>query len=402
MRIVVPCSRTDIDKLPDWVEAHQKLRCGLNHQLHFVVPRSIESEIQDARVQLEGQFESIRIWLMDHEPQGGWPYAPNAQFYHCAIFMHNENPNIPWQLVEPDCLPIRANCYDLIAAKYVSCGAPFFGKVDKTPWRTDAGKITTSLYGASDLMMSGCAVYPGNMPARPHFTGLMADFMKGTDSTEEAWDMHLRAAMQADGMAGTELIANHWNTHKYRVESGRLMCDARPDHEIFAKNPTWEIRSCGGAVHPDAVMVHGCKDETLFNLVMAGQIPEAYAVAPLPQPVTVTANSISLPQPPTQIPAPSDDRLARLENIVLKMAENIASLSAPPQPPAQPPQPIAPADPELLDRILAELPEVGMKGMLSKLSQKLSTEKEPLKSTITASGKFTIKGPAEWVERIAA
>jgi hypothetical protein len=87
---------------------------------------------------------------------------------------------------------------------------------------------------------------------------------------------------------------------------------------------------------------------------------------------------------------------------VLKMAENIASLSAPPQPPAQPPQPIAPADPELLDRILAELPEVGMKGMLSKLSQKLSTEKEPLKSTITASGKFTIKGPAEWVERIAA
>lgn len=402
MRIVLPASRTDIEKLGNWVEAHQKLRCGLNHQLHFVVPRSIESEIQDARVQLEGQFESIRIWLMDHEPQGGWPYAPNAQFYHCAVYMFNDNKDIPWQLVEPDCLPIRANCYDLIAAKYVSCGARFFGKVDKTPWRTDSGKITNSLYGPSDVMMSGCAVYPGDMPSRPNFTGLMADFMKGTDSTEEAWDMHLRAAMQADGMASTELIANHWNTHNYRIELGRLTCDAKPDHEIFAKNPTWEPRSCGGAVHPEAVMVHGCKDDSLFQLVMAGQIPEAYVVTPIAQ-VQPTPQA-SLPQPPAPIPAPNDDRLARLENIVLKMAENIASLSAPPQPPAVEPTPTrdTASNSELLNRLLAELSEVGMKGMLSKLSQKLDAKKETLKDTITASGKFTIRGPAEWVERIAA
>lgn len=404
MRIVVPVSRTDLHLLPEFVEIHQHLRtAGLNHSLHFVVPQPIESEVHDAKATLLGLFESITIHTMDSEPYGGWPVAPNMHFWACAYFMAHENANLPWQLVELDCRPLRANAYDVIAAKYASCGAPFFGNVSKTPWRTDAGKITKSLHGDGDVMMSGCAVYPGNLMTRPNFTGLMADFMKGESSIDVPWDMHLRSAMVHDGVAHTELIGQLWNTENYRVVNGRLLCDSRKEHEIFDQHPEWERRECGGPVHPDALMVHGCKDETLFRLIVGNQIPDTFGLP------TVVAQPAPAETSATPAPSSADARIDRLEAMMIKLMEMSKPSAAPDaargepvrSEPSRDHETKASAEP-LLDRVLAALPETGSKAMLSKLSAKLNTKKDALKSVIEASDKFTIKGPAEWVERIAA
>lgn len=407
MRLTIPISRSDLHLLPEFVELHQHLKtAGLNHSLHFVVPQTIQSEAHDAKVSLDGLFESITVHAIDFEPYGGWPFAPNMHFWACSKAMHDNNPSLPWQLVELDCRPIRANAYDVIAAKYASCGAPFFGYVGKTPWRADNGKITKSLYGDSDEMMSGCAVYPGNLLDRPQMAGLMADFMKGESSIEVPWDMHLRFAMKAEGMAHTELIGNHWNTENYRIEDGRLVSDSRKEHEIFDQHPDWERRECGGPVHPDAVMVHGCKDDSLFNLVMSGAIPDASV---RPAPVSYAVPQIAAPAPAQ--PSASDARIDKIEGMMAQMMammqKNSVGSDVVPGEPAQgvslasPHETKTPAD--LIVRVLEALPEVGNKLRLGNLCAKLSTKKDAVKAALESSGKFTIKAPpAEWVERIAA
>lgn len=299
MRQVLAVSRFDFDKLADWIEVVEHLRCGEREDLHIVTTKSIEDEIASYQPQLEPLFQSVTLHTIEVDPQGGWPYGPNVFFWHAARFMAQQDASTPWQLNELDCLPIRGNSYDAVAGGYASCGRPFYGYVGPTPWRDQVtGKITLSRFGKNDRMMSGCAVYPGDIFKRPNFSGkndsgLMADFMKGQESTDEPWDMHLRSAMMADGVSHTEMIAQHWNTGNYRVENGVLVCDAMDEHEIYQSHPDWERRKCGGKIHPSAMLIHGCKDGSLKQLILNDRIPGFVAVR---ESVSKSVSTVSLPQ----------------------------------------------------------------------------------------------------------
>lgn len=278
MRIVVPISRFDMHLIPDWIEVikHHKT-IGLQHTLHFILPTTIASVALDAETELNGYFQSIETHQLDFEPYGGWPAAPNEFFWNACKIM-GQNPASPWLLNEVDCLPIRPNTYDAISSQYLNVGTPFLGHVGPVPWRDgQTGKIVLSPFGKDDVMMSGCGIYPGNIASRPEFKGLLEDFKKGDSSSDEPWDIHLRAAMRNAGMGHTDLIASLWNTGNYRVEGGGIICDSMPTHEIFEKNPTWEHRECGGSVHPSVTLIHGCKDSSLKNLILNNEIPDALA-----------------------------------------------------------------------------------------------------------------------------
>jgi len=401
----------------------------MGHQLYFVVPQSLASEAHDAKAALLDCFESVDVMQMDMEPLGGWPYGPNAHFYACALFMFNQNKTLPWQLVELDCLLTRSNGYDLIAAKYASCGSPFFGHVSKTPWRETGevlfdsqgkpttvpnprlGHIVPSLGGDADTMMSGCAVYPGNLFDRPNFYkaghGLMSDFMKGQESIDMAWDMHLRHAMHKDGLAHTELIAQHWNTGNYRIEGESLVCDANETHEIFLKNPKWEIRKCGGIVHPDAVMIHGCKDDSLFKLIVSDSIPQILgrSKATVVVPVAAVSQSVASDKPsvPYTIQPVSDPRVDKMQSQLDQIMGMLAQMAPKPAEPKAAPPELDPAVAEpILQKVLAALPTVGHKQMLSAIAKAILEKKDQIKAAIASSDKFKIAGPAEWVTRIAA
>lgn len=420
MRLALLTSRSDLHLLPQFVEIHQHLRtAGLSHQLHIILPASIESEAHDAKAAMTGLFESITVHPMESEPMEGWPYGPNQFFYAAALTMFRDNKEIPWQLVELDCLPIRANAYDLIAAKYSSCGTPFFGSIDKTPWRETEpflfdptngkttnspnprfGKIVPSKDGASDVMMSGCAVYPGNLFDRELFFkggyGLMADFMKGQESATDAWDVHLRAAMRKAGMTHTPLIAQHWNTENYRMENGRLLCDAKETHEIFEKNPNYEVRQCGGPVHPDAVMIHGCKDDSLYKLIMSDGIPESYMLPTIVVPAKTETASAGTP---VAAPSVSDPRIDKLEMMMGKLMEMVggnipsAPQNAPKVPPTEPST--------ILERVDAAIPQ-GKAMRLSDLAQKVRVDAKTLEPMLQSSPNFEVQLPLKWVKRKAA
>ena len=398
MRIGLFVSAHDIHLLPKWAQVVQHLRCGAQHQLRMIVGPSVENEAKAVAAEVESQFEDVQVHVLSLDPEPSWPLGGNHLFWHCANLMELENPTLPWQLMELDCLPIKPHAFDALAAKYSSCGAPFFGSIDKTPWRdTATGKIIQSPEGEGDVMMSGNGIYPGNMITRPSCKALMEDFMKGPDSTDAPWDVYLRYAMKNDGMAHTELIANHWNTADYTVVNGVIRGRANPNHKIYDKNPHWAKRSTDCTVHPDAVFIHGCKDDSVFNLIMDGGIPDgipfrparvplneppAQTVAaapvmeqtPTPAPVVVPAKPVTPPPPSLELLQEMADlqarlKLAEMREAVAKKELEVARLrqsmpvtapvsTVPPAPePAAAPEPEPMPEPATLSPYVPQPPE---------------------------------------------
>lgn len=281
MRIVTPVSVFDQHLAGKWCEVIKHLDCGRNHELHVVYPRSAELAASSIREALQDYFDSVKLHQMEVEPMGGWPFGPNTQFHACATFMAKDNPRQPWFLCELDCYPVKSNSFDLLASRYASAGTPFFGKISPTFWRDDNGLIASSLFGKDDMTMSGCAIYPGDILTRRFTSSLMADLMKGFDETTGApntgWDVHLRYAIRKEGVSDAgNLIADNWNTIKYKNENGRFVCENNPEHEIYKQHPNFEIRKTNNPVGPEALFIHGCKDESLADLILGGSKPTEY------------------------------------------------------------------------------------------------------------------------------
>lgn len=407
MRLVIPISRHDSHLLPQWAEVVKHLGCGQQHDLHIVTPESIEGEVREKSLELDGHFLSKTIHTIEIEPLGGWPYGPNNFFWHAALFMFQNNPNAPWLFNELDCLPTRPNTYDAIGSHYMNSGRPFFGFVSETPGRDlETGKIMGAPYGRGDVMMSGCGVYPGSMMAMPGFmeknnSGMMADLMKGDQSTDEPWDIHLRSQMRAAGLGHTDLIASHWNTVNYRVENGGLVCDDSENHEFYKQHPEWEKRKCGGRVHPNAILIHGCKDDSLANLILSEGIPEATMRRPSPQ----TAQATFAPQTSQSAPPSNFVTKEELQNFGQNLMQNFGdvlrdALKGNKEQKKGP----APITPEI-----ASQPEP--EGIWPVISRKLAARKWRLKDLASAvqlppdqlqellSGKgYETNGPAQWIK----
>ncbi len=424
-RIVLPVSRFDSGELPNWVAVHKHLRCGIQHDLHMVVPKAIESEAFDAAAALEGDFQSIEIHQIEIEPSGGWPYAPNVFFWHCAQFMLRHNPNLPWQLVEVDCLSLRVNSLDALSSQFMNSGVPFFGSIGPTPHRDtneyllgadgypdsrrpnpNYGKIMTSPEGKGDVMMSGCGFYPGDLAIRPNFKGLMASFMQGNDSIDKPWDMFLRGAMRTEGMGHTDLIAQQWNTENYRIEDGRIVCDARDNHE--SQQPGWELRKCGGAVHPAAQMIHGVKDNSLRDLILNDQIPDF--VPPPKRNVTANVPALSAAAPQAPQVAPDGisksqvqdmlkdfkkDFLADLRDILKPQIPEPQNMSAADAQPGEP-ESVAPGIWPVVKRKLD-----ANKWRLGDLSKAVSLPVDELKTLLESKG-YEAKPPGMWIKELKA
>jgi hypothetical protein len=110
-------------------------------------------------------------------------------------------------------------------------------------------------------MMMGCGVYPANMDRDQRFRPLLSDLVKPADRNPHTpFDFYLRHAMSQAGIANTTLIADMWQTCEYKKTAKGITCKPVP-----LDKPR---RERGGLVPHEAVLVHGCKDGTLAELLL--------------------------------------------------------------------------------------------------------------------------------------
>lgn len=254
MNIAIPVSAHDKHLLPTFVKVLQHFGGLEDSTICLFATPSAKQEAYDAAAKINAAVHTFEV-----DFAGGWPVASSTQFAATVFTLPKLGWNAPWLWMELDMLPVQKDWLQTLRRGYTLCGNPFMGNVVPTAWIED-GKLVVH---DDDLMMMGCGVYPANMHADERFRPLLTDLIKPAPMNPATpFDFYLRHAMRQAGIADTRLIADMWQTHKYRRTAGGIVCEPVP-----LDKPR---RERGGLVPAEAVLVHGCKDGTLAELVLGG------------------------------------------------------------------------------------------------------------------------------------
>lgn len=273
MNIAIPVSAHDKHLLLKFIEVLQHFGGLEDSTICLFATPSAKQEAYDAAAKINAAVHTFEV-----DFAGGWPIASSTQFAATVFTLPKLGWNAPWLWMELDMLPVQKDWLQTLRRGYTLCGHPFMGNVVPTAWIED-GKLVVH---DDDLMMMGCGVYPANMHADERFRPLLTDLIKPAPMNPATpFDFYLRHAMRQAGIADTRLIADMWQTCEYR----------RTPNGIAGKPVPLDKprRERGGLVPAEAVLVHGCKDGTLAELVLAGsplsykivspRVPDEYADA---------------------------------------------------------------------------------------------------------------------------
>jgi hypothetical protein len=252
MNIAIPVSAHDKHLLPQFVKVLQHFGGLEDTPVCFFATPSAKLEAHEAASALNATVHTFEVDFAH-----GWPVASGMQFAATVFTLPRIGWQGPWLWMELDMLPVKKGWLQSLRNGYAICGKPFMGNVVPTAW-AENGKLVVR---EDDLMMMGCGVYPANMHADERFRPLLADLVKAPPRNPNTpFDFYLRHPMRYAGIANTGLIADMWQTCEYKRTSKGITCQP-----VKLDKPR---RERGGLVPPEAVIVHGCKDGTLAELLL--------------------------------------------------------------------------------------------------------------------------------------
>lgn len=260
MKFVIPVSQSDVHLLPKTVVAFKHLGGWKNHSILLAGSPSCAPQCAAAAQELKEVCGSVQHESISSDHAGGWPAACNKHFYDTVVILERMGNQVPWMWFELDCTPIRANWQDILETAYNRAKTPFMGHVRPT------AEVTKPPEKGSHMV--GAGIYPANF-------GQIAAAEYRAMPKNLPFDIYLRWRVTRSGVTNTPLIAHAHNTHEYTHRAGNL--EPVEGMQIPVKK---------------VVVVHGCKDGTLVDLLMGGSL-ELMPPLELDVPPVVTA-----PTPP--------------------------------------------------------------------------------------------------------
>lgn len=271
MKLIYPISTHDFHLL----EPQIRLEEHLNGLRGFEVVLAPSSNVR-AQLMASGyveRFQSITrsttILETNHVETGSWPSGPNRHWARTAIALDQAGVGEAWFWKELDCWSVVSNWALRIAEDYLHGKKPFMGCIVNTPF---ADKQTRP----DDLMMMGCAVYRHDLSSNWEFRPILESLINGVSITassaarEDPWDIMARGSFRKWGWTATDLIGDRWNTKNYRTNGPDLLFDEGESKFNNIEHKRTDITK--------AVVIHGCKDDSLAKLVMSGEY-DAYLTA---------------------------------------------------------------------------------------------------------------------------
>lgn len=189
------------------------------------------------------------LYVLPMENETGWPMACNFIFNSTAEYLYDTGNTEPWYFMEADCTPLKAGWFEALEEAHKNAGTPFFGYKQPTLYTLRDGTIVED-----GKHMVGTGIYPADLWQRSILVKFLSD---------RAWDVYMQHEI-APHCAHTDLIQHNWSTHKYRREGSQIVCeDAKPTKIAFAL-----------PVRDNAVVLHGCKDGSLFDVLEGKDSPK--------------------------------------------------------------------------------------------------------------------------------
>ena len=258
MLIVIPVGPADSVNLGLLTQAILRLGVVENPVLIVSVP-SLQAQAEEAAAKL-----GATVAITEDEFADGWPVGPDRMFIWTIRHLAEIGNDQPWLWLEPDACPVKAGWDVSLAKDYREAGKPYYGFVRPTAWRDKEGKLQPR---EGDNMMLGVGIYPPNMHEDVELAPLLVDLSHSNPRSHPPvpWDIYLRWHMFRRGVHATTLIFDRWRTCNYtRGEFDVITCDPLPS----------EKHAVGGVIPDEAVVVHGCKDQSLHRLVIGEEAPK--------------------------------------------------------------------------------------------------------------------------------
>jgi len=288
MLIALPVTIHDADRFKLRNDLFLQFGGLLDHSAVIIHAPNVKKVAQDEYDRLRdvfGKLDIVQITADLSNPQA--VVNQNVMFYHTVMNLARLKNNQPWIYLEADATFTSKEAPNKLQNAYRATGKPYFGNVVNLPMVVN-GVLETET--AEDMMM-GVAVYPPDMvnldnPIRP----LVIDLGKQVGNPGVPFDIYLRGEMRLTGWANTDLIADQWNTGCYERVEGGFQCHAQPIDRL--------VRCRGGFVSSKALVIHGCKDSSLYELLKGGKVSEP---KPAPQPVKTPEKATETPAVPAAV-----------------------------------------------------------------------------------------------------
>lgn len=183
---------------------------------------------------------SAEVYRLPTENEEGWPESPNHMFYSVVTDVEFTE---SWYWFEADNIPLFKGWEKSLQSEYDSEQKPYMGVVNDTKYinKKTGEKITRGKH------MVGTGIYPADFAARCRSVHYM---------DRRPFDICIEEEVVPE-CHNTNQIAHRWGTINYHYNEHNviIMDDREPGYDYAAPIPPW------------AVVVHGCKDESLFNLL---------------------------------------------------------------------------------------------------------------------------------------
>ena len=292
MLLTVPCSQSDVHLLPNLAKVIRQLGPYGAHKLLVVPTKEIESQARQFAEEISSLFAGSSV-----EPVNlgitGWPIASNKHFKETARLVAASQIREAFYFFEPDNTPMVVGWLDLIQAEYVKMDKPFYGCVIPTRGWTQGQNGPVPQDGEPHMV--GTGIYPPNLHLFSVKLRSCDVHMPFNRLPLCPFDTELRHEVVPNAFA-TSYIQHNWQTKNYRVEDGQIVCDDMDNitPELSHKKP-WDGK---------AIVLHGCKDGSLAEIVLAGKVPKVKSSPAVTIPKAVDTEA-SAETPPVKVGHPS-------------------------------------------------------------------------------------------------
>lgn len=296
MKLTIPVSRHDVARLPSFIDTLIHFGGLSDHSAFFFATPATIVEVTEQSARLKPHMREVTVAQALYEPEFGMPMDGGVLFFGAVFNLGRLQNQEPFLWLELDSLPVKPDWLNLIQHDYFAKGRQCYGNIVPLPFIVN-GKLE---YRSGEEYMMAVGVYPPTMHVDEKTRPLIQDLgMPPHSNPKENFDTYIRGGVKALGWANSNLIADMWNTGCYESTPEGIKCSARPTEKL--------VRCRGGLVPATAVLVHGCKDDSLRQIVMGEtkirvkpqtikKEPEP-AVDPVPEPAEPVKAADPAPKP---------------------------------------------------------------------------------------------------------
>lgn len=245
MILVIPISHVDLTQAK--LLAQQIVRYGGVNQIVVVSTWRAGWDVEEI-IKILKTCADVKYVVLQEECELGWPESSNHIFYEAAKFLVEGCGNTePWLFMEADMMPLHYDWLRQLELDYKLAGMPYAGVINKSVFMNTETKET---WIAGEHLV-GAGIYPADFLNRCHKIHYV-------DHTP--WDVFIGPEIIGE-VHHTNLISHRWNTVNYRRnEDGLIVMD-----RVKVADVGVGIRT--DPIPVDAVLNHGCKDSSLYNLL---------------------------------------------------------------------------------------------------------------------------------------